>query len=88
MSNNFKDISIRDHEYFMSIAIEEAMADIKNIVVGTEDTHMATKDLIKNHKWLNKSISNYITCVNEEACRDLILNYCDEKTIARLLGSK
>ena len=61
------------------------MADIRNVVIGTEDPHMHTKDFIQSHVWLKNNIHNYITGVRREDCEELILDYCDEKTIARLL---
>ena len=61
------------------------MADIRNIVIGTEDPHMHTRVLIESHEWLKTNINNYIVGIKKDDCEKLILNYCDEKTIERLL---
>lgn len=64
------------------------MADIRNIVIGTEDPHMHTRDFIESHEWLRDNVFNYIIGVKEDECRQLILDYCDERTIERLLGNQ
>lgn len=64
------------------------MADIRNIVIGTQDPHMHTKEFIESHEWLRERIFNYILGVKEDECRKLIFDYCDANTIQRLLGNK
>ncbi len=64
------------------------MGDIKNIVIGTEDPHMHTREFIQSHEWLRNKISNYIIGVKKNECIELIKKYCDKKTQKRLLENK
>ncbi len=64
------------------------MADIRNVVIGTEDPHMHTYDFIESHEWLRGNIYNYITGIMLDDCEQLILDYCDKKVIDRLLNRR
>jgi tRNA(Arg) A34 adenosine deaminase TadA len=56
------------------------MADVRNFVIGYPDRFMETKKYADLMPWLRDRIFNYIVGIRHDECKDLIIQYGDEKS--------
>lgn len=54
-------------------------SNIRNIIFGLEDNYLKTKQAVKDVKWLNDRIFNYIGGIRRNESLSLIKKYCSDR---------